>query len=517
MQVTVNGLPAQVNNRSYNINGLPLDLGSNTLRLIATDRSGNSATQSLNITRKAPSQTQIKKISGDQQTAPISSPLNNPLIVQIQKDGLPVPNIPVIFKVTDNDGLLQSGNTPPASDTPASLIIVNTDPQGQAQARLTLGSRAGAGNNGVQAYSTAADGIILFNASGTPKPAALISVDSGNNQFGAIGQTLVLPFVAVVTDSGYNRLPGVPVSFTVKQGGGHFQDNSGTPVTTLNTTSDSDGRVLASLTLGSQPGQDNNRIEASVGADTTTSTSPPAVFSASAKIPADPAQTRISGIVLDNSNNPIPGVTMRLYQANLGLRNNVHIEVATPVSTDAKGYFNMAPVPVGLYKLMADGNTASSTNNIYPTLEYDIVTVSGQDNNVGMPIYLPALDPLAKLCVDPYSGGTLTIPSAPGFSLTLQPGAATFPGGAKSGCITVTPVNPDKVPMTPGFGQQPRYVITIQPVGTSFNPPAAITIPNMDGLAPRARTEMYSYDHDLAAFVAIGSATVSADGSVIAL
>jgi hypothetical protein len=73
----------------------------------------------------------------------------------------------------------------------------------------------------------------------------------------------------------------------------------------------------------------------------------------------------------------------------------------------------------------------------------------------------------------------------------------------------------DKVPMVPGFGQQPRFVVTIQPVGTMFNPPAAMTIPNVDGLAPRAVTEMYSYDHDLASFVAIGTATVSDDGSVI--
>ena len=69
--------------------------------------------------------------------------------------------------------------------------------------------------------------------------------------------------------------------------------------------------------------------------------------------------------------------------------------------------------------------------------------------------------------------------------------------------------------MAPGFGQQPRYVVTIQPVGTTFNPPAAISIPNVDGLAPNAKTEMYSFDHDLAAFVAIGSGSVSADGSVI--
>jgi hypothetical protein len=79
----------------------------------------------------------------------------------------------------------------------------------------------------------------------------------------------------------------------------------------------------------------------------------------------------------------------------------------------------------------------------------------------------------------------------------------------------VTPVNGDKVPMSPGFGQQPRFVVTIQPVGTVFNPSARITLPNVDGLAPRQVTEMYSYDHDLAAFVSIGTGTVSEDGAVI--
>ena len=107
------------------------------------------------------------------------------------------------------------------------------------------------------------------------------------------------------------------------------------------------------------------------------------------------------------------------------------------------------------------------------------------------------------------------MPQVPGFALTILPGSATFPGGSRTGCVTVTPVNGDKVPMVPGFGQQPRFVVTIQPVGTLFNPPAALTLPNVDGLLPRQVTEMYSYDHDLASFVAIGTGTVSEDGLVI--
>jgi hypothetical protein len=216
-------------------------------------------------------------------------------------------------------------------------------------------------------------------------------------------------------------------------------------------------------------------------------------------------------VVLDNSSSPIPEVTLRLFRTHHGT--GVAEQVVTPVQTDAQGHFLIQPAPVGAFKLMADGSTAP--NGPWPTLEFDLVTVAGRANDVGLPIYLPQLDADNRLCVTETTGGTLTLPQVPGFALTIAPGAATFPGGARSGCISVTPVNGDKVPMSPGFGQQPRFVVTIQPVGTIFNPPAQITLPNVDGLGPRQVTEMYSYDHDLAAFVSIGTGTVSEDGSVI--
>jgi hypothetical protein len=53
----------------------------------------------------------------------------------------------------------------------------------------------------------------------------------------------------------------------------------------------------------------------------------------------------------------------------------------------------------------------------------------------------------------------------------------TFPGGTKEGCVSVTVVNGDKIPMVPGFGQQPRFIVTIQPAGAVFNPPAPMARP----------------------------------------
>ena len=172
--------------------------------------------------------------------------------------------------------------------------------------------------------------------------------------------------------------------------------------------------------------------------------------------------------MLDGSNNPIPGTTMRLFQIRQGTTNNQPAQVGTPVRTDAKGLFKITGAPSGFFKLMADGTTATLAGKQFPTLEYDIVTVAGLDNGVGMPIYLPELDADAKLCVNETTGGVLKLVKSPGFSLTVAPGSAIFPGGSRTGCITVTPVNPDKVPMVPGFGQQPRYVVTIQPVARAL-------------------------------------------------
>lgn len=500
--VTVNGVTAQVSNRTYEAMSVQLQPGPNTITATARDRAGNFTSVSSTVTRVSTAGTAtLSIVSGNGLSGAIRTQLASPLVVLARNAaGVPIPNTPVVFQVTSGDGSVTTGNPPGMSAT-----AVNTNAQGMAQVNYILGSRAGAGNNQVKASATGITSTPVFTESATSTGPALIVVDSGGNQSGVVGQALPLPFIAIVTDAGHNRLPNVQVSFTVTQGGGTFSGQS-----TVNAVTDSDGRVEQILTLGPQNGISNNVVTANFAGNTGL----PASFTATSYIPGPPQNTTITGVVLDNSSRPIPGVTMRVYQVNNG-GSGVPQQVVPSVQTNAAGYFNIAPAPVGVYKLMADGTTAP-TGGPFPTLEYDIVTVSGQNNTVGLPIYLQQLKPQNELCVSPTVGGTLTIPDAPGFSLTVAAGSAMFPGGSRTGCISVTPVNMDKVPMVPGFGQQPRFIVTIQPVGTLFSTPAQITIPNVDGLPPRAVTEMYSYDHDLASFVAIGSGTVSADGSVIA-
>src|SRR5205823_5582238 len=140
-----------------------------------------------------------------------------------------------------NDGLVV------ADASPAATVVAKTDAQGHAQVRWTLGNRAGAGGNTVEAYAVGFDGTAIFTATGLPGPAGRIVVDSGNEQVGAIEQLLPKPFIAVVVDRGNNRLAGVSVTFTMRQGGGNFNGATSSTVVT-----DSDGRAGVTLTLGLQ-------------------------------------------------------------------------------------------------------------------------------------------------------------------------------------------------------------------------------------------------------------------------
>jgi hypothetical protein len=333
----------------------------------------------------------------------------------------------------------------------------------------------------------------VFTASSLAGGPARIVVDSGTMQMGPLGHALPRPFVAAVIDAGNNRLAGVPVRFTVLAGGGSIGGGSAATV-----MSDGDGRALAVLTLGPDPGRDNNRVEASFDGNPRA----PVTFVASAEAPGDPAATAVSGVVLDNTNAPIPGVTLRIAGTALA------------VQADAQGQFRIQPAPVGHIHLHADGGTATRPGP-WPNLAYELVTVAGRDNGIGMPIFLPQENIAEGLFVDETHGGTVTLADVPGFALTIAPGSATFPDGSRSGTVTVTSVHPDKVPMVPNFGMQPRFIVSIQPAGTLFEPPAAMTLPNDSGLPPGQKTEMYSFDHDLGQFVSIGTGTVSDDGSVV--
>jgi hypothetical protein len=503
-EVLVNGVSAAVANRTFSKSGVLLAIGENRIQIAGKDKVGNAATAEIRVRRIVPPLLAILPTSGNLQRGPGKLSLPAPIEARVTNSlGVALPGARVIFRVVRGDG----GLRPVGAPTPASATLeVTADASGNARVLWTLGGRVGESNNVVEAYSTGIGAPATFTASVTQGSPTLLIVDSGMNQVSAVGETLPFPLIAAVADEAGNRLSGVRVIFSAVEGNGNF---GGQPATTV--TSDSSGRAAAQLRLGSVEGPDGNVVLVSLPDFPNV---PLASFRATGLAPKRGVQTSIVGVVHDNANQPIPGATIRLLRLNQASVSNLPQNVAEPTQSTANGHFAMTDVPTGVFKLMVDGTTATVPGKRFPTLEFDITTVEGRANELGYTIYLPALNG-SQLCVSETTGGTLTLPDAPGFSLTVAANSATFPGGSKRGCVSVTPVNLDKVPMAPGFGQQPRFVVTIQPVGTVFNPPAAISIPNVDRLAPRATTDMYSYDHDLAAFVAIGTGTVSNDGFTI--
>jgi len=173
---------------------------------------------------------------------------------------------------------------------------------------------------------------------------------------------------------------------------------------------DTVGAILK-LRLDAAEGVSNNVVEARIAS---LLAGPAAGFTATGWAAGDPSATAISGVVLDNSNQPVPGVTLRIKG------------YPQTAQTNALGTFRIAGAPVGTLYLIVDGSTAESPGS-WPDLEFVMTTIAGRDNTLGMPIYLLPLDLANGVLIDETRGGILKLPEVPGFALEIAPGSVTFP------------------------------------------------------------------------------------------
>lgn len=487
--VTVNGQAATVANRSFMLSNVLLVPGANTLQLVATDKAGNSVQSTLHVTyANTAAQQRIVVLSGDGQSGQIGSVLPQPLAVQlVSGTGSPVPNRALTFTVTASDGTVESL---PLQNQTLSLV---TDAQGKASVLFQLGSRAGVGINQVTVSSPGFVGNAVFSETTTPGAPTFIHEFLGNNQRGILGQPLAQAFQTIVQDSGGDPIANVPVVFTVTSGDGLFAGQTSTTV-----MSNSDGRAMATLTLGQQEGVNNNTVTADFSGDPNSAVT----FYASSYSSGAVANTSVSGVVMDNAGNPVPNATVRLSNTMLS------------TVTDSNGHFAIPGAPVGTVTLLVDGSTTTLAETL-PSLSFLLQDLPGQNNTLNMPVYLPIIDTGSAVTAGGNTPATLTLAGMPGVALTIAPNSVTFPDGSHVGQLTLSQVKSDLVPMPPPNGVVPGFAWTIQPAGTKFTTPVSITIPNTEGFPPGQVQEFYQYDHDLEQFVSVGTLRVSPDGSVM--
>ena len=535
ISVTVNGTEAEVDigkgaNGTFLARGVPIPTTAQPrLIVVATDALGNVSTHidttALTTTMAArgagipsnvplqpgkgepqqpfPPDRWLRLVSGDDQTSAVGTALADELVVQAwDRDGSLLANKLVTFTVTASDGILDPQGS--ASRT----LQVFTDAMGRARTTWQLGSDAGCGNNRVTASAAGLQPEVTFFATATPGPASQVNVSHGNGQRVQAGATAPQPLRVWASDA-CNPVVGALVQFTVTRGAGTV---NGVAQTTIPT--DLAGYAEVTFVCDTTPG--NQSVQASLVSVST----PPAEFTIHS-VPATAPATGFAGIVLDNANRPLEDATCTLTVATVAL---------PPVLTDSEGQFRFDNLALsGPAALEVDGRTVTQltdTNGAtvpvnpgsFPDLHFDeLVVVENADNSLGMPVRLPPLDPVNQVVFDGTKAVDLTLNGIEGLQVHVAKDTRIDGTSPPAGPITLSldQVHFDEIPMPMPDGAAPPFAWTLQPGGTTFDPPLPVTCPNLSGLAPGALANILTFDHDLGEFVIIGTGHVSDDGSVI--
>ncbi|UXI68190.1 carboxypeptidase-like regulatory domain-containing protein [Tahibacter amnicola] len=516
VKVSANGhtVTATVADRYYLARNVPLEVGSNTVSVTATDVHGNARSQAVTVTRIAAGSRRLTLLSGDRQTGPVKQSLSAPLrIVAIDADGLPLADVPVHFDVLRGAGTIRTVESQP--DTPdgvnaARNIAVRTDASGQAKVWLTLGTEAAESGNMVRAWSEDLAEDVVFTATGLRGTPAWVLVSGlSGSQYVSTHSQPVEPLSAVVIDADRNPMTGTPVQFTIEDGDAHFtaQSAAGGSVSAdgrqITVTADKNGMASVRPITGAIAGNVHVRAQAIVAG---------APFGAAdfqlLVLERKDGPTAFSGVVLDHTGAPLPGVRLSISRTSLSTVSN------------AEGRFRFDDqVPPGKIDLFVDGTAIRQTRRgqtvQYPGLHFETAVIQGQVNQLPHPIYLPPINLGQAQIVGGDSDVTLTIPGLDGFAMRVKAHSVTFPDGSTTGPLVVTPVNGDRLPMVPpgGFGTFGAIAWTIQPTGTRFDPPVEVSMPNLAGMKPGETLPIVQWDHDLATFVPMGRGTVSEDGT----
>ena len=227
----------------------------------------------------------------------------------------------------------------------------------------------------------------------------------------------------------------------------------------------------------------------------------------------------LSGRVNAPGGAGLPGVTVRFEDAS--------------TLTDGSGSFlipNVGILPTGSYTVEIDGSTATATGS-FPDLEVLVDLVAGvSDASLSQVVTLPdlasaeagnqsvtvdamgaTLDPIALDGPD----GDIELDGAIGTTITVDGSPASI--GVD---LNVTPVIPSEVPMPLPDGLIGSSFVTIQPGNGTFRQPDGsgldVLLPNDGGLPVGALVDIWSFDHDDAAWVNRSSET-EVQGEVIDL
>ena len=311
----------------------------------------------------------LTKVSGDGQEGPASTQLAAPFVVfALDENGAAIAGAVVTFSVTAGGGTLSS-TTDANSCTIASSTsstTATTDADGQASARLTLGSEPGSNTVSATVEGLEAE---TFTATATEQTTShSLTKVCGDDQEGTAGVLLAEPFVVSVSDEEDAAMTGVVVTFSVTAGGGTLSSTT--------STTDANGRAATRLTLGSELG--TNSVEATVeglvpvtftaiGQESPFASLFDAFLSGSGKLVALPDSPQLA----QNAPNPFNSQTVLSYF--LPAAGPVRLDVFT-LTGQRVAVLHQGPQQAGYHRLHWDGRDNTGRSLASGTYLYRLMT-----------------------------------------------------------------------------------------------------------------------------------------------
>jgi len=216
----------------------------------------------------------------------------------------------------------------------------------------------------------------------------------------------------------------------------------------------------------------------------------------------------LSGILLDTNAFVANGSQIPIVGAAVAL-----LGTGVATTTDVNGHFILEGIPSGVQVLDLATANANLAPDGSPYASFrENITIEPGDTVVSRPFYLPRIDVTSLTPVDP---AVTTVVSNPGLGITMTvaPGAAVNEDGTPfTGQLSISEVLDGLAPASMPEEFEPGLLVTIQPVGVRFDPPAAIVFPNTDSLAPGIEMDIWSLSPITGGFAIVGLARVSDDG-----